>query len=196
VIIAYRPAVTANRVATSRNTCASGSVWVILYGVVIMKKLLILFGLNNLFLSFITGAVFIQQERIEFTLPSALLVSIFVVFVITAIGFPLKNQFAWSANFIFSVALVVSVLYITFASMEYVVSNIPRSSILEFGLRIAVLYVVSGVAFFSIIRTVRQDFIQLMRITPIQKWVTVIAGSMIAVTLGWRFLHTWAIIHA
>jgi hypothetical protein len=161
-----------------------------------MKKLLILFGLNNLFLSFITGAVFIQQERIEFTLPSALLVSIFVVFLITAIGFPLKNQFAWSANFIFGVALVVSVLYITFASVEYVVSNIPRRGIPEFGLRIAVLYVVSGIALFSIIRTVRQDFIQLMRITPIQKWVTVIAGAMIAVTLGWRFLHAWAIIHA
>ena len=151
-----------------------------------MKKLLILFGLNNLVIAlFLTWPLLSGEELFDFTLPNIFLCSIIALFTITAIGLPLRNQFAWSANLILSVVVVLYVSYILFllAYGAFTLSSDPNQKL---SLRLLGILVVIGIALFSIIRTLRQDIMQLLRITIVQKWLTVVAGLLIFVFLGWR----------
>lgn len=151
-----------------------------------MKKLLILFGLNNLVIALLLAWPLLSgEELLDFTLPSIFLCSIIALFIITAIGLPLRNQFAWSANFILSGLVVIISPYVLFL-LAYGVFNLSIGPGQKLSLRMLGFLVVIGIALFSIIRTLRQDIMQLLRITIVQKWLTVVAGLLIFVFLGWR----------
>lgn len=153
-----------------------------------MKKLLILFGLNNLVLGlFIIWVQFDDPERFDFTLENVFAYSLIIILMVAAVGLPLRNRFAWSANFILSTVVVViaplfTYLMVEFGSFEYVMRNV-----LSQGPRLLGIYAVFGIAIFSIIRTLKQDITQLLQITLIQKRFTVIAGSLVSVVLVWLY---------
>lgn len=165
------------------------AVWHILYVRVIMKKLLILFGLNNLAIGLLlVWPLLSGEELFDFTLHNIFLCSIIALFTITAIGLPLRNQFAWSANFILGVIAIINVSYILFLLVygAFTLSSYPDQIL---SLRLLGFLVVIGVALFSIIRTLRQDIMQLLRITIVQKRLTVVAGLLILVFLGWHLVR-------
>ncbi|HEY5747352.1 MAG TPA: hypothetical protein VIU12_14840 [Chryseolinea sp.] len=154
-----------------------------------MKKLLILFGLNNLVLALLLARpLLVGEEQLDFTLPNIFLCSLISLFIITAVGLPLKNQFAWSANFILSLLVVIVVLYFLFL-LVYGGFRLTRDSDPEPTVRLLGFLVIIGVALFSIIRTLREDITQLLQITAIQKRITVVAGLLIFVSLGWTLTY-------
>lgn len=154
-----------------------------------MKKLLILFGLNNLIIALLLAyPLWSGKEQLHFTLPSVFLCSIISLFVITAIGLPLRNQFAWSANFILSALVVIIVPYFFFL-MLFGAFHVSRDLGQELSIRLLGGFIIIGVALFSTIRTLRQDITQLLQITKVQKRLTVVAGLLIFVFLGWNLVR-------
>ncbi|AYB34489.1 hypothetical protein [Chryseolinea soli] len=154
-----------------------------------MKKLLILFGLNNLLIALLLAyPLWSGKEQLDFTLPSIFLCSIISLFIITAIGLPLRNQFAWSSNFILS-ALVVIIMPYFFFLMLLAAFHVSRDLGLELSMRLLGRFIIIGVALFSIIRTLRQDITQLLQITKVQKQLTVAAGLLIFVFIGWNLVR-------
>lgn len=155
-----------------------------------MKKLLILFGLNNLVIAWLLARPLLTgEERLDFTLPSIFLCSVIILFIITAVGLPLRNQFAWSANIILSALVVIIVLSVFFLFLSRGIFNVPTDLILGLSIRLLGFFIVMGIAIFSIIRTLRQDTMQLLQITLTQKWLTAVAGLLVAAWMGWSFVH-------
>lgn len=154
-----------------------------------MKKLLILFGLNNLLIAMLLARPLLSgEERLDFTLPNIFLCSIISLFIITAIGLPLRNQFAWSANFILSALVVIIVPYIL-SLLVYGAFHVSKDLGLELSMRLLGFIIIIGIAFFSIIRTLRQDITQLLQITIVQKRITAVFGVLILVFLGWHLIR-------
>ncbi|AYB34488.1 hypothetical protein [Chryseolinea soli] len=153
-----------------------------------MKKLLIIFGLNNLILGLLIA--WVQSEQFDFTLQHILLCSLIALLMVTAIGLLLKKQFAWSSNLIISAATTVIGIHATFALHESGTFDVPMHLVSAYGIRMLGFYICIGVAFFSVIRTLRRDFIQLLQITPVQKRHTVVGGTLISVLLGWALTYS------
>jgi hypothetical protein len=148
-----------------------------------MKRLLILFGLTNILWGLILlYPLYVGSNSFNYDAEHIALLLTILVFEVTGIGLLLKVKLAWSFNFLIGLLAVFSMLI---SSIQKTVETTDYRVSLEIYqiILIVVVYILTSLTFFSLIRTFKGDILDLLKVGVGQKRITLTLGILLSTCL-------------